>query len=60
MLARLVNATGVIPASVPPVTATSASPACSRRTASTNACTPEAQAAAEVMVGPWMPKAIET
>ena len=55
MLPSAANATGKMAASVPPATTTSTSPCSMSRCASTNACTPAAQAATEVMTGPVIP-----
>ena len=55
MLPSAAKATGMIALSVPPAMTTSTSPCSIRRCASTKACTPEAQAATEVMTGPRVP-----
>ena len=60
MLAIAATATGMMFASVPPVTTTSASPRSMSRFASTKAKMPAAQAATDVMVGPCVPSCIAT
>ena len=60
MFARPANIAAEIPASVPPATTTSASPARISRRASSNAALPLAHASALAVTGPWAPRSIAT